>query len=126
MQVVIRGKVVHLIRSTYERFNKVTGTGGRSRSHVIAKFPANSIEIPDDIRPLLASNEDVEKVMTKVIYRARKRAAQDAEAAAIASRAADERERDPMPRIENAMALLCEAEELASKHDKGLPAHHAP
>jgi hypothetical protein len=31
-----------------------------------------------------------------------------------------------MPRIENAMDLLCEAEELARRHDRGLPAHHAP
>ena len=101
MHIKIRRSYALLYRSTWVRKGSAGNTHGYTQQHYVGSIPLSAPAIPTELQSKLTTDE-IAFVEAKICDPARQRAAEE-------QRAAEQRERDPGWRVEEAARLVREA-----------------
>ena len=108
MQVRKRGNWIHLLKSSYHRYDEISKVGGRTTLSLAHKFPASATEVPEEVKGSL-TEEELERVMNVAIIPAREEQARRTALEVQASEAVARHAIDPNWRLERAIEVMLEA-----------------
>jgi hypothetical protein len=110
MQVRKRGNWIHLLKSSYHRYDEISKVGGRTTLSLAHKFPASATEVPEELKGIL-TEEELERVMNVAIIPAREEQARRTALEVQAREAVARHGIDPNWRLERAIEVMVEAAE---------------
>ena len=105
MQVRRRGNWIHLLKTSYHRYDELSKIGGRSTLSLVHKFPASATEVPQNIKDVLTA-EELERVMNVAIIPAREEQKRRIALEAQAREASARHEIDPNWRLARAIEVM--------------------
>lgn len=108
MQVRKRGNWIHLLKSSYHRYDEISKVGGRTTLSLAHKFPASATEVPEELKGSL-TEEELERVMNVAIIPAREEQARRSALEAQEHEAVARHATDPNWRLKRAIDVMAEA-----------------